>query len=165
MRFAASTPCVRLQRLAWAAAYQARALRITRNFTRHAEGLHGVHPCPEHHQPVQSKQARECMTRARSRTFLRPRNQPISLGMAFGLPKIIRRIPMAMETVAARQAPQDHPIRLFLTLPEAAQALAISLSMVRKLIRMKQLKAHKIGSRTVIHVAEMRRYVSSLEVL
>jgi hypothetical protein len=27
MRFAASTPCVRLQRLAWAAAYQARALR------------------------------------------------------------------------------------------------------------------------------------------
>lgn len=72
---------------------------------------------------------------------------------------------MNITTVALGAEEPRKPLKLLMTIPEVAQALAISVSMVRKLIRLKRLKAHKIGARTLVHIAEMRRYISSLEML
>ena len=56
-------------------------------------------------------------------------------------------------------------LKITYTLPEAAQALGLSISMVRKAIRTKRLVACKAGARVLVRHADLQAYADSLPVV
>ena len=54
-------------------------------------------------------------------------------------------------------------MRLAVTVPEAAEMIGCSTSMVRKLIAQGDISKAKVGRRTVIRVAELERFLTDSE--
>lgn len=57
----------------------------------------------------------------------------------------------------------DFTNRLAVTVPEAAQCLAISESKVYQLLAARQIMSFKIGRCTRIAIAELQRFIAKLE--